>query len=80
MHDNTLTKANGTHQPQASPYPALTTLYCPMCASRGFARVLCSIAASADTMIVRSCQHCKSLVVFQLVKLPLENPGANPVP
>ena len=73
MQSNNLT----TDQTDPPPYPALTKLYCPMCASKGFHRVLCSVMAASDVMIVRSCQHCKSVVVFQVVKIPLENPVPN---
>jgi len=69
MQSNNLT----TKSPEPSPYLALTKLHCPICASKGYSRVLCSVMAAAEVTIVRSCQHCKSVIVFQVIKIPLEN-------
>lgn len=73
MESNNLT----TDQTDPPPYPALTRLYCPQCAIRGYTSYLCSISMTLGGVVVEYCRHCKGTIVFQVVvveKIALENP------
>lgn len=74
MQSNNLTT---TAASDSSPYPALTKLYCPQCAIRGYTSYLCSISMTLGGVVVEYCRHCKGTIVFQVVvveKIALENP------